>query len=118
QTKAAAGGYLGGVEPSCTQVGTPGRDKLTGDAGPNVLCGMGGNDTLKGGGGDDALFGGAGTDRAVYAGAPGAVHADLLHGTATGDGADLLASMESLVGSSHDDLLRGSNGNNTLSGGA
>ncbi|HVZ43896.1 MAG TPA: VCBS domain-containing protein [Ramlibacter sp.] len=44
------------------EIGTPGRDTLTGGATDDWLEGLGGNDTLRGLGGDDTLDGGSGND--------------------------------------------------------
>jgi glucose/arabinose dehydrogenase len=75
-------GKVGGSPRRCggavaTEVGTAGKDRLTGSAGRDVLVGLGGNDELigKGGkdvlcgrGGDDRLSGGAGPDKLIGGG--------------------------------------------------
>jgi Ca2+-binding RTX toxin-like protein len=92
---------------------------LSGGAGADSLYGYGGNDTLSGGAGDDVLDGSAENDTATYAGATGAVTALLWNGQASGaDGADLLISIENLVGSGFNDRLDGDNNANVLDGGA
>ncbi len=99
--------------------GSPQNDNLTGDAGPNNLEGLGGNDSLNGRAGNDIYDGGDGVDAARFVSAPAAVTADLLLGTATGDGNDtILNTVENLVGSVHNDTLRGRGGPNGLQGGA
>ncbi len=94
-------------------------DTLTGDAGANRLEGLAGNDTLFGGAGADALDGGDGVDTASYAGASAAVTINLTSGVGSGGDAegDTLTSIENVIGSSHDDMLWGGAGVNTLSGG-
>jgi Ca2+-binding RTX toxin-like protein len=102
-------------------VGSGFDDVLRGDGGSNALSGGAGNDLLSGGAGDDALDGGIGTDTATYADATGRVTVDLaLTGAQnTGNaGLDTLTSVENLVGSSFDDILRGNTGSNVLNGGA
>ncbi len=119
---------------ACTITGTSGNDVLEGTSGSDVICGLGGNDTLNGFGGDDtlkggdgadtllggsgndALDGGLGTDAASYSGSAAAITASLIANTATGEGADTLAGVENLTGSSKDDVLTGSSGANTLWG--
>jgi Ca2+-binding RTX toxin-like protein len=101
-------------------------DTLSGGAGNDVLSGLGGTDTLDGGTGDDTLAGGAGNDAltggdgvdtADYASAgPGGVRVSLAAGTATGHGADTLATLENVAGSGFADSLTGDAGANSLSG--
>jgi Ca2+-binding RTX toxin-like protein len=102
-------------------------DHITGDAAANSLIGGFGNDTLVGAGGNDVLRpgpgtdtvnGGPGLDTASFADAAAAVTADLLAGSASGDGDDGLNGIERLSGSGFDDHLVGSQGPNRLSGGA
>ena len=109
----------------CTITGTAGNDVLEGSAGSDRLCGLGGNDTLKGlggndelvgGAGDDSLDGGLGTDTARFTASPVGVTASLVTNQATGDGFDLMASIENLIGSNRDDTLIGSGSKNYLSG--
>jgi uncharacterized delta-60 repeat protein len=95
-------------------------NNLTGNAGDNVLVGGKGNDTLNGGAGNDSLNGGAGTDRAVYASALKGVFVNLALTTAQntlGGGVDTLVNIESLSGSSYNDILIGNSVNNMLLGG-
>jgi Ca2+-binding RTX toxin-like protein len=85
-------------------------DVIKGTSGANVLQGMGGSDTLIGAGGDDTLDGGAGSDTAAYDNAPSAVNVNLGSGSATGDGKDSLAGIETVDGSAFDDQLTGGPG--------
>ena len=100
----------------CTVMGTADRDVLAGTAGNDVICGFGGNDVVKGLGGDDTLKGGEGYDVASFEGSPQGIVASVAAGTATGEGTDRLAEVESLLGSPHDDTLEGSDTYNRLIG--
>lgn len=94
-------------------------DTLNGGGGNDTLSGGAGNDILNGGTGADSLIGGSGIDTATYASMPVAVWADLLtpannSGDATGD---TYSSVENLLGTAYDDVLRGDHAANTLTGG-
>lgn len=100
-------------------------DVLRGDDGPNWLIGMGGDDALYGlgddddlspGPGDDLVDGGDGWDfddhhifNAFILGQPlaGPVAVNLAAGTATGEGSDVLVSIEGASGSLGDDTMIG-----------
>jgi Ca2+-binding RTX toxin-like protein len=119
----------------CTISGTSADETLTGTSGNDIICGLGGNDTIKGltgddvlagdtgndklvgGTGNDTLDGSLGTDTADYAGSKTAITASLESNSATGVGADTLADIENLIGSSLADDLSGSGAANTLKGG-
>jgi Ca2+-binding RTX toxin-like protein len=111
------------------------NDTLNGGDGADVLRGGAGADSISGGAGDDTLFGvtsdistdtvgdafngGADFDTVTYAGAVAAVVADLVNaasntGEATGD---TYVSVEALIGTGHNDTLRGDDANNLLNGG-
>ena len=101
--------------------GFAGQDSLSGEGGNDHLLGGDGNDRLTGGPGDDRTDGGPGTDTASYAGAAAAVIVDLSLSSAQtsgGAGADVLLSIESLIGSGHADQLTGDAANNSISGAA
>jgi len=100
-----------------TLEGMRGTDVLKGGTGADLLLGGSGDDVLKGGGGDDTLDGQAGADEASFTAAAAAVTADLLLGTASGEGTDALISIENLNGSAHDDLLTGDGSGNVILGG-
>jgi hypothetical protein len=89
---------------------------LIGDDGDDVLYAGGGNDVLNGGSGADTENGERGSDTADYSSGPSAIVADLQAGHASGDGGDLVPSIEGLIGSPKDDVLRGSSARNTLDG--
>jgi Ca2+-binding RTX toxin-like protein len=93
-------------------------DTLVGDDTANVLDGAGSADTLRGAGDDDSLLGGEGSDTADYSTAPSPVNANLGAGTASGDGSDVLSSVENVIGSDFGDTLTGNSANNNLQGGA
>jgi Ca2+-binding RTX toxin-like protein len=109
----------------CHITGTPGDDVLEGSASSDRICGLGGNDTLEGlggndelvgGAGDDTLEGGPGTDTADFTASALGVTASLVTNQATGDGFDIMTSIENLIGSPHDDTLIGSGSRNYLFG--
>lgn len=100
--------------------GGAGRDALIGSRGEDGLNGGPGEDVLRGGGWFDSLIGGPGDDR-INGGAAGplgdfvdyrstgySVKVNLSSGHASGDGKDLLKSIENIVGSNHGDRLTGS----------
>ena len=97
-------------------------DELEGGADHDTLLGGAGNDLLSGGTGNDLLDGGTGAqDTASYAYAAGNVIVDLtLAGaqTVADQDRDTLSSIENLVGSNGNDVLRGSAQINRLEGGA
>ena len=120
--------------------GDGGDDQLFGGGGGDVLEGGLGNDVLRGGAGDDVLNGGVvadfqsdvgfrDDDRADYSGALSGVQVNLATGIALDgeDGTDTLSGIESVTGSSFEDLLtgtsafsenwRGGAGNDTIHGG-
>ena len=105
-------GRLSGFE---TLTGGDGDDVLVGDDGDNVLDGGAGDDLLVGRLGDDDLRGGVGSDTVSFAGGPG-VSATLLARVATGQGSDVLAGIENLIGSDHADRLIGDGRANVLEG--
>jgi Ca2+-binding RTX toxin-like protein len=112
--------------------GGPGADRLTGDGVANRLDGGAGNDVLRGKGADDTLIGGSGADTVDYSGfAPvtqdKGIVVNLARGRASGEGADDLSGVESVIGSGAGDhiagnrranLLRGGAGRDSLTGGA
>ncbi|MBS7789504.1 hypothetical protein KTR66_05835, partial [Roseococcus sp. SDR] len=81
------------------------------------LAGGSGADTLTGGAGDDELSGGAGSDTVDFSSVSSGVVVDLQAGTASGDGEDILTSIENATGGSGSDFLFGSAGANLLNGG-
>ncbi|PSJ40786.1 hypothetical protein C7I55_10850 [Sphingomonas deserti] len=100
--------------------GLAGNDLLRGNAGADTLEGGDGDDMLQGGIGADVLTGGAGNDVASYAGATGAITADLTAGTVSvaGDAIDTVSGIEGIEGSSFADTVYGSAASDILSGAA
>ncbi|UUR06938.1 M10 family metallopeptidase C-terminal domain-containing protein [Sphingomonas glaciei] len=90
---------------------------LTGNAGNDTLLGRAGNDLLVGGAGDDVLDGEEGVDTAVFSGATQGIIANLLAGTATGEGNDTLRNIENVIGSGFADRIIGDANANRIAGG-
>jgi Ca2+-binding RTX toxin-like protein len=78
------------------EIGTAGKDKISGGAGPDGILGLGGKDTLKGLKGKDGLCGGPGKDKLK-----GGAGNDLLRGEAGKD---------TLIGGKGKDKLKGGKG--------
>lgn len=93
-------------------LGSENDNSLSGGRGSDSLVGGDGEDTLEGGAGADSLEGGAGFDVASYAFAMARVSVRLDNPTRNeGDAAgDSYNSIESVVGSRHNDYLRGDYG--------
>lgn len=100
--------------------GGAGDDSLVGRGGADSLYGGVGNDTLNGGAGADRLDGGAGFDLVSYAGATGAVKANLLSASVNTNEAsgDFFIDIEGLIGGAGNDSLTGNTLANLLVGGA
>ena len=113
----AEGDELLGIE---NVIGSEHDDLLIGDGEANLLDGTDGHDTLEGRGGADTITGGAGSDVLSYAGSTAGVTINLHTGTASGGHADgdVFTGVESILGSSHNDVLTGSLNGDMLSGGA
>jgi Ca2+-binding RTX toxin-like protein len=111
----ADGDTLSGIE---NVTGSRGDDVLRGNGAANVLRGVDGSDTLQGGVGADELDGGDGMDIASYRGSTARVVIDLDAGTASGGDAtgDTLFSIEGIIGSGGNDILRGDEKDNELYG--
>jgi Ca2+-binding RTX toxin-like protein len=108
--------------------GGPFDDTLIGDDGGNALVGNGGNDTVMGNGGDDLVSGGDGDDSidggegsdfldhyyiiAEFGQGPGPVTVDLVAGTVTGQGSDVISNIEGADGTPGNDTLIGNDENN------
>ena len=109
---------LSGGDGDDILLGQQDEDVLRGDAGLDSLSGGSGDDILFGGAGADTLSGGAGRDRAQYSDAATGLTADLqAQGNNTGDAAgDVYSSIERLLGSTFDDVLRGDAAQNFLWG--
>jgi endoglucanase len=98
--------------------GDDGNDTLIGGNGSDRLDGGEGNDTLYGNSGADILVGGAGNDTVRYNNSASAVTVDLKAGKGTGGDAqdDTYIGVERAVGSSFNDVFKGSAASNTFWG--
>lgn len=116
----AAGGTLVGGAGADRLEGGDGPDVLDGGTGPDVLLGGGGDDVLDGGAGGDVLSGGAGTETISYDGRGAGVSVSL-DGVAndgqSGEGDNVAADIEVLVGSAFADTLAAGAGAVTMRGG-
>jgi serralysin len=95
-------------------------DAIRGDGNNNRLRGLGGDDFIEGGDGADTMEGGSGSDWLAYRDSDARVVIDLLANTASGGDAtgDVISSFENVIGSDFGDRLSGTNGANTIEGGA
>jgi Ca2+-binding RTX toxin-like protein len=117
-TGGAAADTLDGAGGTDEVDGAGGNDSITGGWGPDTLAGGAGTNTLDGGDGDDTLrsapgspdtlIGGASVDAVTYATRTSAVHISA-NGVANdgepGEGDNVMGDVETLVGSSYDDML-------------
>ena len=102
-----------------TVIGSNHDDSLKAAATGSTLHGLNGNDMLISSSGNDTLAGDGGIDTASYLGATSGVTVRLAFGVAQntgGAGTDTLFSIETLIGSSHDDTLTAGVGGSTLEG--
>ncbi len=92
----------------------------TGNSMDNAITGNAGNNVLSGLGGADTLDGGAGVDTVSYAGSSAGVNVSLFTGAVSGGDAqgDSISNFENVTGSSFNDTIEGSGGDNVLTGGA
>ena len=92
--------------------GSSQQDLLIGDAGANVLVGGDGDDTLVGGDSADNFFGGDGVDTVDYSQESGGAGIDVslnaLTGTDTFGTTDTYSSIERVIGTDFNDIIRGS----------
>jgi Ca2+-binding RTX toxin-like protein len=100
-----------------TLIGGSDFDELAGGDGEDVLKGRGAGDYLGGGPGVDELLGGRGDDWAYYYLGTAPVRIDLAAKVVTGEGKDVLTSIEGGYGSAYNDVLLGSSGRDELDGG-
>ena len=140
-TASGAGGYGTGTPyPGSLLIhGGDGNDTLTGGNGADFIYGGAGNDTIRGGAGWDCLngedgadtfeegteptggdtfHGGAGVDTVTYASRIAGVTISVGDPVSTGEGDDVKADVEVIIGTAFADVLTGDSGANTLNGGA
>ncbi len=102
-------------------IGTNGaaeRDWIWGNDADNHIQGLDGADILEGGAGADIIDGGAGWDYSRYTRSEEGVNINLETGVNTGGDAegDTILNVEAIVGSAHDDVIRGGASNDYLKG--
>ena len=118
---AAGGDGTGAPYPGAvTLVSGDGNDVLRGGDGDDTLLGGAGDDTLSGGAGADFLVGGSGSDTVDYSARTEDLMLSIGDGPndgAAGEGDDIDASVEILVGGQGNDTLIGSAAPETLRGG-
>jgi Ca2+-binding RTX toxin-like protein len=102
--------------PACTITGTPGPDELVGTTGTDVICGGAGDDLIVGGGGADIILGETDSDRIGFPDVTSGVRVNLRENLATGDGEDMVLSVDDVTGSPGDDRLVGTDWINHLDG--
>ncbi|MFN8982354.1 MAG: calcium-binding protein, partial [Alphaproteobacteria bacterium] len=113
---------LGNIGPDTIDGGN-GNDTLLGGDGNDTLDGGVGNDTLIGGNDNDSLDGGAGNnDWLSFAGFTAPMTVDLFNGRSNSNsgnptGNDTITGIEAVLGTSFNDFLTDSAGNDTLIGG-
>jgi hypothetical protein len=106
-----------GTDGDDVLVGTPRADLILAGGGNDVICGGGGGDYIYPGDGDDRVDGGGGDDLVTFDPSEPMV-VDLPAGTATGEGNDVLQSVEEIDAgcSPHGDVLIGDDADNFLLG--
>jgi Ca2+-binding RTX toxin-like protein len=102
--------------PPCTIAGTPGSDELIGTTGADVICGGAGEDLIVAGGGRDIILGDDGADRVGFPEVTSGVQVNLRQNLATGDGEDMVLSVDEVTGSPGDDRLVGTDWINNFDG--
>jgi RTX calcium-binding nonapeptide repeat (4 copies) len=110
---------LAGGAGNDTLVGSPEGESLLGQDGDDQIAGGGGNDSLAGGAGTDLLSGGPGHDEASYAGSVTPLRLSIGDGPndgAAGEGDDIQADVEDLIGGSGADVMIGTAEANRLVG--
>jgi len=110
---------LAGGPGNDTLVGSPEGESLLGQDGDDDIAAGGGNDSLAGGAGMDLLAGGPGHDEASYAGVVTPLRLSIGDGAndgAAGEGDDIRADVEDLIGGSGADLMIGTAEANRLVG--
>ena len=108
---------LNGQGGNDSVAGGPGDDILNAQAGNDTVSGGPGDDTLLGRGGDDSIDGGPDIDEVVFEQSAAGVVVDLAAGTAVGEGADSVTTIENAIGSDFIDVLRGTAVRNVFFGG-
>ncbi len=101
-----------------TLIGTSAQDTIFGLAGDDIIRGLDGNDLLYPGDGVDNVDGGLGNDTIFYSDSAQGWVIDLVAETASnGIITEVIASIERVIGSQQDDIIRGTDGVNIITGG-
>ncbi len=98
--------------------GSSANDTLIGTGGHDELFGGEGDDTIDGRGGGDILDGGPGFNTVSYASAATGVNVDLAAGTGSLSGVDTLRSFRGVITGAGNDIVNGSNADESFSLGA
>ena len=98
--------------------GGAGDDIITGNKKANTLTGGTGDDTLNGGLGNDRLVGDAGSDTAVFSSRANRINLNKTNRQNTRDGRDILIGIENVNGGGGNDVIKGNQIANTLTGGS
>lgn len=116
----ADGDFLNGGDGDDRSYGGAGNDRINPGDGEDDAYGGSGDDTFIAGRGDQYYNGGSGSDWVSYENASSGIGISLSHGSAWRGEArrDTFVSIENVIGTDHDDDIRGTNGNNKLVGGA
>jgi len=114
---AAGNDRILGGEGNDTINGGDGVDVLFGQEGDDIMSGGAGNDFFYGGAGADSFDGGVGFDTVNYLNLSSGVSFDMTTTGLTGEAmGDTYVSIERVLGTGFDDVMRGSNGNDVLLG--
>lgn len=105
-------------EQADTIIGSDADNTFWTVGGDDATTGLGGDDTFRAEGGDDHVDGGPGSDTITFEAYRVRVTANLQSGIATSNrtGVDMLAAVENITGSQHNDVLTGNDSENLLRG--
>lgn len=96
--------------------GSDKSDELWGYAGGDKIYGWAGNDVLNGGLGNDTIDGGRGRDTAIFSSRRNRINLNITGRQNTGDGRDVINSIENVNAGSGNDVITGNRSANTLNG--
>lgn len=113
-----ANGISHGLDFRVTLRGGTGDDSINGYIQDDYLFGDEGDDTITGGLGNDEIYGGIGTDTATFGSSNNVIDLTINSIQNTGEGWDLLSSIENINAGAGDDKITGNSFNNIIDGGA